>query len=77
MYQAGTVTVIDPFKSTRCADVTVLDGGNVYLTVAAIYQVDGVTLKYCGSLNGSPRPNAFGTKAGDGCNYSIWKRVKP
>jgi hypothetical protein len=45
--------------------------------VAAIYQVEGDMLKYCGSLNGSPRPNAFGTKAGDGCNYSIWKRVRP
>jgi uncharacterized protein (TIGR03067 family) len=76
IYQAGSVTVIDPFASPRSIDVIVLDGGSVYLTVAAICQVEGDTLKYCGSLNGAARPKAFGTKAGDGSNYSIWKRVK-
>jgi hypothetical protein len=51
------------------------EGGGT--AVAAIYVVEGDTLKYCSMAGGTGRhPTAFGTKQGDGCMYSVWRRVK-
>jgi uncharacterized protein (TIGR03067 family) len=43
---------------------------------AAIYTIEGDTLKWCQSYGGAARPTKFGTTNGDGCNYAVLKRVK-
>jgi uncharacterized protein (TIGR03067 family) len=76
VYQAGTVQVTDPFVSPRAADLTVsAEGGGT--AVAAIYAVEGDTLKYCSMAGGTGRhPKELRAKQGDGCEYSVWRRVK-
>jgi uncharacterized protein (TIGR03067 family) len=73
-YQAGTMTMIDGAEMPWCIDLKITEGGQG--TSAAIVKVEGDTLKWCHSYDGAARPNEFGTKKGDGLNYSIWKRVK-
>ncbi len=74
--QTGTFTT-DGGKKPAQMDVKPADGPNAGKTLAAIYQLDGETLKICYAPADQERPTAFDTKDKPGYALIVYKRQKP
>lgn len=68
---------IDPTKSPKTIDVIFGDGPRKGEVQLGIYEIDGDTLKFCGSDKKEDRPTEFATKAESGHVLMILKRDKP
>ncbi len=65
-----------PDKKPREIDMTMKFGGEE-MTMKAIYELSGDTLKICIAEPGKERPEALGTAADDKRKLMVLKRVKP
>jgi uncharacterized protein (TIGR03067 family) len=71
----GTATIKrDPKPEPKALDI-LTDGNKV--TVPAIYEVEGDTLRVCVSPPGKGRPTEFASKPGSGHTLVVLKKVKP
>src|SRR5262245_45313002 len=68
---------IDPTKKPKTMDVIFGDGPRKGETQHGIYELDGDTLKVCGSDRKDDRPAEFVTKPDSGHMLMILKRDKP
>lgn len=73
--QVGTQK-IDPSKSPKTIDVTMLSGPNKGAVMLGIYEFDGDTLKVCFDSQGKKRPTEFKSMAGSQNFVNVHKRVK-
>lgn len=72
--QAGNFKLIDPVSAPKKIDLLATRGDKLHVT--AIFQIEGNTLKYCGSDSGNPRPTNLATREGEESYYSVWRRVE-
>ena len=73
--QVGTQK-LDPSKSPKTIDVTMIEGPNKGAVMLGIYEIDGDTLKVCFDPQGKKRPTEFKTAPGSENFVNIHKRVK-
>lgn len=76
LVQAGTYK-LDPSKSPRAIDMTVVEGPAKGTVMPGIYQFDGDVMRVCFDATGRKRPTEFKSAAGSGTYSSTHKRVKP
>ncbi len=67
---------VDPTKSPKHFDVTITDGPAKGQTFAAIYELEGDTYQFCGSLRSKDRPSDLSSKPGSGTILQTLKREK-
>jgi uncharacterized protein (TIGR03067 family) len=67
---------VDPTKTPKHYDVTVMSGPREGLTVSGLYALDGDTLTVCLPLRGKDRPAAVVSKPGGGCLFHVFQREK-
>jgi uncharacterized protein (TIGR03067 family) len=70
------VIKLDPTKTPKHYDVTLVNGPAKGQTFAGIYELDGDTYKICLPLRGKDRPATLISKPGDGCIVHTFKREK-
>jgi uncharacterized protein (TIGR03067 family) len=75
VFQVGTQK-IDPSKSPKTIDVTMLEGPHKGALMLGIYEFDGDTLKVCCDPQGKKRPTEFKSEAGSQNFLNVHKRVK-
>ena len=73
--QVGTQK-LDPSKSPKAVDVTIIEGLNKGTSMLGIYEIDGDTLKVCFDEDGKKRPKQFKSPAGSKTFVNVHKRVK-
>lgn len=73
--QVGTQK-LDPSKSPKTIDVTMLEGPNKGAVMLGIYEFDGDTLKACFDPQGKKRPTEFKSATGSENFVNVHKRVK-
>ena len=73
--QVGTQK-LDPSKSPKTIDVTVVEGLNKGTVMLGIYEIDGDTLKVCFDPQGKKRPTEFKSAPGSENFVNVHKRVK-
>jgi uncharacterized protein (TIGR03067 family) len=73
--QAGTHK-LDPSRSPKTFDDTVVAGTNQGAVIVGIYEISGDTLKFCFDPEGKQRPTAFKTTPGSQVTLGVYKRVK-
>ncbi|HJZ59542.1 MAG TPA: TIGR03067 domain-containing protein [Gemmataceae bacterium] len=71
----GTVK-LNPAAKPKELDITGTDGPNKGMTILAIYERDGDTLRVCYDLSGKSRPTEFKTKEGTQLFLVTYKREK-
>jgi uncharacterized protein (TIGR03067 family) len=64
----------DPSKTPKEYDSVILDGPAKGSTFKCIYELEGDTLKLCGSYRGGERPTEFTTQPGSGLTLVAYKR---
>jgi uncharacterized protein (TIGR03067 family) len=67
---------IDPTKKPKTIDYIMTEGPTKGKTHLGIYELDGVTVKFCFAAPGKDRPTEFTAKAGSQSTLSVWKRDK-
>jgi len=67
---------VDPAKSPKTIDYTLLSGDDKGKQQLGIYELDGDTLTICYAAPGADRPTSFTTTANDGNTASVWKKSK-
>jgi uncharacterized protein (TIGR03067 family) len=67
---------LDPTKTPKHFDFTVTDGPAKGRTTLAVYELDGDTYKFCGSIRNQGRPAALVSKPGSGTILQVLKREK-
>jgi uncharacterized protein (TIGR03067 family) len=67
---------VDPTKSPKHFDVTITDGPTKGQTFSAIYELNGDTYQFCGSLRTKDRPSALSSKPGSGTMLQVLTREK-
>jgi uncharacterized protein (TIGR03067 family) len=67
---------VDPSKSPKHFDATIIDGPAKGRTFGAIYELDGDTYQFCGSIRGKDRPAALTSEPGSGTMLQVLKREK-
>jgi uncharacterized protein (TIGR03067 family) len=67
---------IDPAAKPKTIDITGVEGANAGRKIAAIYELEGDTLRICYGLAGSPRPTEFKSPAGTRTFLVTYKRKK-
>jgi uncharacterized protein (TIGR03067 family) len=73
--QVGTQK-IDPSKSPKTIDVTMVEGPHKGTVMLGIYEIDGDTLKVCFDPEGKTRPTEFKSPPGSKNFVNVHKRVK-
>jgi uncharacterized protein (TIGR03067 family) len=73
--QVGTQK-LDPSKSPKTIDVTVVEGLNKGAVMLGIYEIRGDRLKVCFDPEGKKRPTEFKSAAGAQTFVAVHKRVK-
>ena len=73
--QVGT-QILDPSKSPKTIDVTMLEGPHKGTVILGIYEIDADTLKVCFDPEGKTRPTAFNSPTGSKNFVNVHKRVK-
>ena len=72
----GGTLKLDPSKSPKAIDVTMVEGPNKGTVMLGIYEIDGDTLKVCFDPQGKKRPTEFKSPAGSENFVNVHKRVK-
>ena len=67
---------LDPSKSPKTVDVTVVEGENKGTVLCGIYEISGDTLKVCFDPKGKKRPTEFKTAPGTETTLFVYKRAK-
>jgi uncharacterized protein (TIGR03067 family) len=70
------IQMLDPSKSPKTIDVTMLEGPHKGTVMPGIYEIDADTLKVCFDLEGKTRPTEFKSPPGSKNFVNIHKRVK-
>ena len=70
-------TRIDPTRTPKTMDVSIIDGINKGQTWLGIYELSGDTYHACFATEGKPRPTAFTSEPGSGNVLWVFKREKP
>jgi len=73
--QVGTQK-LDPSKSPKTIDVTMIEGPNKGAIMLGIYEIDGDTLKVCFDAQGKKRPTEFKSAPGSENFVNVHKRVE-
>jgi uncharacterized protein (TIGR03067 family) len=73
--QVGTQK-LDPSKSPKTIDVTMVDGPQKGTVMLGIYEIDADTLKVCFDPEGKTRPTEFKSPPGSKNFVNVHKRVK-
>jgi uncharacterized protein (TIGR03067 family) len=73
--QVGTQK-LDPSKSPKTIDVTMLEGPSKGTVMLGIYEFDADTLKVCFDPEGKKRPTEFKSATGSKNFVNVHKRVK-
>jgi uncharacterized protein (TIGR03067 family) len=73
--QVGTQK-LDPSRSPKTIDVTMVEGPNKGKVMLGIYENDGDTLKVCFDPQGKKRPTEFKSGPGSDNFVNVHKRVK-
>jgi uncharacterized protein (TIGR03067 family) len=73
--QVGTQK-LDPSKSPKTIDVTMVEGPHKGTVMLGIYEFDGDTLKVCFDPEGKTRPTEFKSEPGSKYFVNVHKRVK-
>ena len=73
--QVGTEK-LDPSRSPKTVDVTVVEGLNKGAVMLGIYEISGDTLKVCFDPEGKKRPTEFKSAPGSPTFVNVHKRVK-
>ena len=73
--QVGTQK-LDPSRSPKTIDVTVVEGLSKGAVMLGIYEISGDTLKVCFDPEGKNRPTEFKSAAGSPTFVAVHKRVK-
>lgn len=73
--QVGTQK-LDPSKSPKTLDVTMVEGPNKGAVLLGIYEISGDTLKVCFDPEGKKRPTEFKSASGSQIFVAVHKRVK-
>jgi uncharacterized protein (TIGR03067 family) len=66
---------LDPSKSPKTLDVTVVEGANKGTVIPGIYEISGDTLKVCFDPEGKKRPAEFKTASGSQTTLVVHKRA--
>ena len=74
--QVGTQK-LDPSKSPKTIDVTMVEGPYTGTVMLGIYEIDADTLKVCFDPEGKTRPTVFKSPPGSKNFVNVHKRVKP
>jgi uncharacterized protein (TIGR03067 family) len=74
--QVGTQK-LDPSRSPKTIDVTMVEGPHKGTVMLGIYEIDADTLKVCFDPEGKTRPTEFKSPAGSKNFVNVHKRVKP
>src|SRR5262249_28037421 len=75
VFQVGTQK-IDPSKSPKTIDVTMIEGPSKGTVMLGIYEFDGDTMKACFDPTGKTRPTEFKSAPGSQNFVNVHKRVK-
>ena len=75
VFQVGTQK-IDPSKSPKTIDMTMIEGPNKGTVMLGIYEIDGDTMKACFDSQGKKRPTEFKSEPGSATFVNVHKRVK-
>ena len=75
VFQVGTQK-IDPSKSPKTIDMTMIEGPQKGAVMLGIYEIDADTLKVCFDPQGKNRPTEFKSEAGSQNFLNVHKRVK-
>jgi uncharacterized protein (TIGR03067 family) len=75
LIQAATMK-LDPSKSPKTFDVTVVEGPYKGVVILGIYEISGDTLKECFDPEGKQRPTEFKTASGSQTTLAVLKRVE-
>src|SRR5262245_53406942 len=67
---------LDPSKSPKTLDVTVVEGVNKGTVILGIYEISGDTFKVCFDPEGKKRPTEFKTVSGSQTTLVVHKRAK-
>ena len=67
---------LDPSKSPKTIDVTMIEGPAKGAVMLGIYEIDGDTLKVCFDPQGKKRPTEFKSTPGSENFVNVHKRVK-
>jgi len=70
-------TRIDPTRTPRTMDVSIIDGPNKGETWLGIYELSAETYRACFATDGKPRPPAFTSEPGSGNVLWVFKRETP
>jgi uncharacterized protein (TIGR03067 family) len=75
VFQVGTQK-IDPTKSPKTIDVTMIEGPSKGTVMLGIYEFDGETLKVCFDSQGKNRPTDFKSPAGSPNFVNVHRRIQ-
>lgn len=75
VFQVGTQK-LDPSKSPKAIDATIVEGPNKGAVMLGIYEISADTLKVCFDESGKKRPTEFKSPAGSETFVNVHKRVK-
>jgi uncharacterized protein (TIGR03067 family) len=67
---------VDPSKTPKTIDYTMLEGLTKGKKQLGIYEFDGDRVKFCFASPGMARPTDFSAKTGSGRTTSVWQRDK-
>lgn len=67
---------VDPLKTPKQFDQTIIDGPAKGRTSSSIYELNGDSYKICSSLSGTQRPDTMETKPGGGLILHVLKRER-
>lgn len=70
-------TRIDPTKTPKTMDVSIIDGVNKGQTWLGLYELAGDTYRACFSTDGKSRPTAFTSEPGSGNVLWLFKKEMP
>jgi uncharacterized protein (TIGR03067 family) len=73
--QVGTQK-LDPSKSPKTIDVTMVEGPHKGTVMLGIYEIDADTLRVCFDFEGKTRPTEFKSSPGSKNFFNVHKRVK-